>query len=24
LWKGWFYLQALLDGVHVAAQLSLD
>jgi len=24
LWKGWFYIQALLDGVHLAAQLSLD
>ena len=24
LWKGWFYMQALLDGVHLAAQLSLD
>jgi hypothetical protein len=24
LWKGWFSIQALLDGVHLAAQLSLD
>ncbi len=24
LWKGWFYLQALLEGVHVAPRLSLD
>jgi transposase-like protein/transposase Tn5 family protein len=24
LWKGWFYLQAMLDGIHLAAQLSLD
>ena len=24
LWKGWFYLQAVLDGVHLAARLALD
>jgi hypothetical protein len=24
LWKGWFYIQALLEGVHLAARLSLD
>jgi hypothetical protein len=24
LWKGWFYLQALLEGVHLAAQLPFD
>ncbi len=24
LWKGWFYLQALLEGVHLATRLSLD
>jgi len=24
LWKGWFYIQALLEGVHVATRLSLD
>jgi len=24
LWKGWFYIQALVEGVHLAAQLSLD
>jgi hypothetical protein len=24
LWKGWFYIQALLDGVHLAARLTLD
>ena len=24
LWKGWFYIQALLDGVHLAAQLALN
>ncbi len=24
LWLGWFYIQALLEGVHLAAQLSLD
>ncbi len=24
LWKGWFYIQALLDGVHLAARLSFD
>ncbi len=24
LWKGWFYLQALLEGVHVAARLPFD
>jgi hypothetical protein len=22
LWKGWFYIQALLEGVHLAARLS--
>ena len=24
LWKGWFYIQALLEGVHLATRLSLD
>jgi Transposase Tn5 dimerisation domain len=24
LWKGWFYLQAVLEGLHLAAQLPLD
>ena len=24
LWKGWFSIQALLEGVHLAARLSLD
>ena len=24
LWQGWFYLQALLEGVHLAARLALD
>jgi hypothetical protein len=24
LWQGWFYIQALLEGVHLAARLSLD
>ena len=24
LWKGWFYIQALLEGVHLAARLSFD
>ena len=24
LWKGWFYIQALLEGVQLAARLSLD
>ena len=24
LWKGWFYIQAVLDGVHLAARLSLN
>ena len=24
LWKGWFYMQALLEGVHVAARLPFD
>jgi hypothetical protein len=24
LWKGWFYIQALVEGVHLASQLSLD
>jgi Transposase DNA-binding len=24
LWKGWLYIQALLEGVHLAARLSLD
>jgi hypothetical protein len=24
LWKGWLYIQALLEGVHLAAQLALD
>ncbi len=24
LWKGWFYIQALLDGVHLAARLPFD
>jgi Transposase Tn5 dimerisation domain len=24
LWKGWFYVQALVEGVHLASQLSLD
>ena len=24
LWKGWLYIQAMLEGVHLAAQLSLD
>ncbi len=24
LWKGWFYIQALLEGVHLAPRLSLD
>ena len=24
LWKGWFYVQTLLEGVHLAARLSLD
>jgi hypothetical protein len=24
LWKGWIYIQALLDGVHLAARLSFD
>jgi len=24
LWKGWFYIQALLEGVHLAAQLPFD
>jgi hypothetical protein len=24
LWKGWFYIQALVEGVHLATRLSLD
>src|SRR2546428_4880504 len=24
LWKGWFYIQTLLEGVHLATRLSLD
>ena len=24
LWKGWLYIQTLLEGVHLAAQLSLE
>src|SRR5438045_2052885 len=24
LWQGWFYIQTLLEGVHLAARLSLD
>lgn len=24
LWKGWLYIQTLLEGVHLASQLSLD
>lgn len=24
LWKGWFTIQAMLEGVHLAARLSLD
>ena len=24
LWKGWFYLQAILEGVHLAPRLSFD
>jgi len=24
LWKGWFYIQALLEGVHLAARLPFD
>jgi hypothetical protein len=24
LWKGWFYVQTLLEGVHLATRLSLD
>ena len=24
LWKGWVYIQALLEGVHLAARLSFD
>ena len=24
LWKGWFYIQALLEGVHLATRLSVD
>lgn len=24
LWKGWLYIQTLLDGVHLASELSLD
>ncbi len=24
LWKGWFYIQALLEGVHLATRLSFD
>ncbi len=24
LWKGWFYVQTLLEGVHLASRLSLD
>jgi hypothetical protein len=24
LWKGWLYIQALLEGVHLAARLSFD
>ena len=24
LWRGWLYIQALLEGVHLAARLSLD
>lgn len=24
LWKGWFYIQALLEGVHLATRLALD
>lgn len=24
LWTGWFYIQALLEGVHLATRLSLD
>jgi len=24
LWRGWLYIQTLLEGVHLAAQLSLD
>jgi hypothetical protein len=24
LWKGWFYIQALVEGVQLASQLSLD
>jgi hypothetical protein len=24
LWKGWFYIQALVEGVHLASRLSLD
>jgi hypothetical protein len=24
LWKGWLYIQTLLEGIHLASQLSLD
>ena len=24
LWKGWFYVQTLLEGVHLATRLSLN
>jgi hypothetical protein len=24
LWKGWLYIQALVEGVHLASQLSLE
>ena len=24
LWRGWLYIQTLLEGVHLAARLSLD
>ena len=24
LWKGWLYIQAVLEGVHLAARLALD
>ena len=24
LWRGWLYVQTLLEGVHLASQLSLE
>lgn len=24
LWKGWLYIQTLLEGIHLASQLSLE